>query len=363
MTEPITGSTATRTADRPGPTRGRVLLRRGGVALRLDLRTTGVTTALLLAVLVASAVTVVYVGTRIPFADMMDVFAGGGRRADRFVLLDLRLPRLCLGLLAGAALAASGAVFQSLSRNPLGSPDIVGFTTGSASGAVLAIIAFGAGPGGAAFAAVVGGVGTALIVYGLAALGGGAIRRVVLVGIGVSAMLVALNSYLISRARLDAAQSAAVWLVGTLNGRNWSYVQLLGVALIVLTPPLLLMSRRLHLLEMGDDTAHSLGVKAGPTRLALVLLAVAICAVATAATGPVAFVALAAPQITKRLARSATLPLVPSMITGALLMVLSDLVAQRLLAPAQLPVGVVTGAVGGAYLAWLLSVQWRKGTS
>ncbi|MFG1603594.1 FecCD family ABC transporter permease [Actinoplanes sp. NPDC049265] len=346
-----------------GARRGRVLLRGAGIALRLDLRTSGVTALLVLAVLAASAVTIVYVGTRIPFADMMDVFAGQGRRADRFVLLDLRLPRLCLGLLAGAALAASGAVFQSLSRNPLGSPDIVGFTTGSASGAVLAIIAFSAGPGGAAFGAIVGGVGTALIVYGLAALGGGAIRRVVLVGIGVSAMLVALNSYLISRARLDAAQSAAVWLVGTLNGRNWTYVQLLGAALIVLTPPLLLMSRRLHLLEMGDETAHALGVKAGPSRLILVLLAVAICAVATAATGPVAFVALAAPQITKRLTRSATLPLVPSMITGALLMVLSDFVAQRLLAPAQMPVGVVTGAVGGAYLAWLLSVQWRKGAS
>jgi len=200
-------------------------------------------------------------------------------------------------------------------------------------------------------------------VYGLAALGGGAIGRVVLVGIGISAMLVALNSYLISRARLDAAQSAAVWLVGTLNGRTWIYAQLLGIALLVLAPSLLIMSRRLQMLEMGDDSAHSLGVPVGRSRLLLILLAVAICAVATAATGPVAFVALAAPQITRRLTGAAGLQLVPSMITGALLMVLSDLVAQRLLAPAQLPVGVVTGAVGGVYLAWLLSVQWRKGTT
>ena len=117
------------------------------------------------------------------------------------------------------------------------------------------------------------------------------------------------------------------------------------------------------MLEMGDDSAHSLGVRVGRSRLLLILLAVAICAVATAATGPVAFVALAAPQITRRLTGAAGIQLVPSMITGALLMVLSDLVAQRLLAPAQLPVGVVTGAVGGVYLAWLLSVQWRKGTT
>ena len=339
----------------------RVVIRGGGVALRLDVRTTVVSGLLVLAVLVVAAVTVAGVGTRIPFDDMMDVFAGGGRRADRFVLLDLRLPRIALGALAGAALAVSGAVFQSLSRNPLGSPDIIGFTTGAASGAVLAIIALGAGPGGAAAGAVIGGVLTALIVYGLTAAGGGAVRRLVLVGIGISAMLVALNSYLISRARLDAAQSAAVWLVGTLNGRTWTYVQLLGLAVLVLTPPLLALSRRLRMLQMGDDAAQALGVRVGRSRLLLVLLAVAVAAVATAATGPVAFVALAAPQITRRLTGAPDLQLLPSMLTGALLLVLSDLVAQRLLAPAQLPVGVVTGAVGGVYLAWLLGQQWRKG--
>jgi iron complex transport system permease protein len=339
----------------------RVLIRFPGVALRLDLRTLWVSLGLLLAAFAVVALTVTAVGVRLPAADIVEILNGGGRRSDRFILLDLRLPRVCLGLLAGAALALSGAVFQSLSRNPLGSPDIVGFTTGSASGAVVAIIVLGAGPGGAAAGAVVGGVLTALIVYGLAALGGGAIARVVLVGIGIGAMLVALNSYLISRARLDAAQSAAVWLVGTLNGRTWEYVRLLGVALLVLGPPLLMLSRRLRMLEMGDDSARSLGIRVGRSRLLLVVLAVAVCAVATAATGPVAFVALAAPQITRRLTGAAGLQLLPSAVTGALLMVLSDFVAQRLLAPAQLPVGVVTGAVGGAYLAWLLSRQWRKG--
>ena len=341
--------------------RRRLLIRAPGVALRLDLRTLWVTLALLVAAVAVAALTVWGVGVRLSFAEITEILGGGGRRADRFVLLDLRLPRIGLGLLAGAALAISGAVFQSLSRNPLGSPDIIGFSTGSASGAVIAILVLGAGPGGAAAGAVVGGLLTAMIVYGLATIGGGSIMRIVLVGIGISAMLVAVNSYLISRAQLDAAQSAAIWLVGTLNGRTWQYVQLLGVALIVLMPPLLILSARLRMLEMGDDSAQSLGVRVGRSRLLLVVLAVAVCAVATAATGPVAFVALAAPQITRRLTGAASLQLVPSMITGALLMVLSDLVAQRLLAPAQLPVGVVTGAVGGVYLAWLLSVQWRKG--
>ena len=335
-------------------------MRAPGVALRLDLRTLWVGGVLLLAAFAMVVLTVTAVGVRLPLADIVEIAGGGGRRADRFILLDLRLPRVTLGLLVGAALAMSGAVFQSLSRNPLGSPDIVGFTTGSATGAVLAIVVFGAGPAGAAGAAIVSGILTALIVYGLAAIGGGAVRRLVLVGIGISAMLVALNSYLISRARLDAAQAAAVWLVGTLNGRTWEYVRLLGIALLVLTPPLLLLWRRLRMLEMGDESAQSLGVQVHRSRLMLVVLAVAVCAVATAATGPVAFVALAAPQITRRLTASPAPQLLPTAITGALLMVLSDYAAQRLLAPAQLPVGVVTGAVGGVYLAWLLSIQFRK---
>ncbi|WP_199516767.1 FecCD family ABC transporter permease [Nucisporomicrobium flavum] len=340
----------------------RLTLRAPGVALRLDLRTLGVTALLVVAAATVAVWTVAAVGVRLPLADIAEILRGGGRRSDRFILLDLRLPRVTLAVLTGAAFGLSGAVFQSLSRNPLGSPDIVGFTTGAASGAVLAILVGGAGPGGAAVGAVIGGILTALIVYALASVGGGAIRRIVLVGIGISAMLVALNSYLIGRARLDAAQAAAVWLVGTLNGRTWEYVRLLALALLVLTPPLLLLGRRLRMLEMGDESARSLGVRVNRSRLILVLLAVAICAVATAATGPVAFVALAAPQIAKRLTGSASLQLVPSAVTGALVMVLSDFVAQRLLAPAQLPVGVVTGAVGGAYLAWLLSVQWRKGS-
>jgi len=340
----------------------RLTLRAPGVALRLDLRTLWVTTLLVVAAVAMVVWTVVAVGVRLPLSEIAEILNGGGRRADRFILLDLRLPRVSLALLTGAAFGLSGAVFQSLSRNPLGSPDIVGFTTGAASGAVLAILVLGVGPGGAAVGAVVGGVLTALIVYALASVGGGAIRRIVLVGIGISAMLVALNSYLIGRARLDSAQAAAIWLVGTLNGRTWEYVRLLGLALLVLTPLLLVLGRRLRMLEMSDDTARSLGVRVDRSRLLLVLLAVAVCAVATATTGPVAFVALAAPQIAKRLTGSAALQLVPSAVTGALVMVLSDFVAQRLLAPAQLPVGVITGAVGGVYLAWLLSVQWRKGS-
>ncbi|GGQ55084.1 FecCD family ABC transporter permease [Couchioplanes azureus] len=340
----------------------RLTLRAPGIAVRVDLRTIAVTVLLVLVAAAVAAWTVTAVGVRIPYADLVEVLGGGGRRADRFIVLDLRLPRVTLALLAGAAFGMSGAVFQSLSRNPLGSPDVIGFTVGSATGAIVAILVLGTGAEGAAVGAVVGGTLTAAVVYGLAALGGSAIRRLVLVGIGVSAMLAAVNGYLLSRARLAEAQAAATWLVGTLNGRTWQYVRLLGIALLVLAPLLLILGRRLAMLELGDDSARSLGVRAAPTRPLLVLLAVAVCAVATAATGPIAFVALAAPQIARRLTGSATPQLVPAAVTGALVMVLSDFAAQRLLAPAQLPVGVVTGAVGGVYLAWVLSVQWRRGS-
>ncbi|MEV6595805.1 iron chelate uptake ABC transporter family permease subunit [Actinoplanes sp. NPDC051346] len=340
----------------------RLTLRAPGVAVRLDLRTMAVTVLLVAAALAIAAWTVTAVGVRIPYPDVVEILGGGGRRADRFILLDLRLPRVALALLAGAALGLSGAVFQSLSRNPLGSPDVIGFTVGSATGAVVALLVLGAGAAGAAVGAVVGGTLTAALVYGLAALGGGAIRRLVLVGIGVSAMLAAVNGYLLSRAGLAEAQAAATWLVGTLSGRTWEYARLLGIALLVLTPLLLILSRRLAMLELGDESARSLGVRVDRARPLLVFLAVAVCAVATAATGPIAFVALAAPQIAKRLTGSAAPQLVPAAVTGALVMVLSDFAAQRLVAPAQLPVGVITGAVGGVYLAWVLSVQWRRGS-
>jgi iron complex transport system permease protein len=284
---------------------------------------------------------------------------GAGDPASGFIVETLRLPRVVCALLVGGALGIAGAIFQSLTRNPLGSPDIIGFTYGSATGAVVMIIIFGAEQGAIALGSIGTGLLTALLVYALSYRGGVAGYRLVLVGIGISFMLLAFNDYLLTRARLEDAQQAAVWIAGSLNGRGWDEALPLAIGLVVLVPVALALSRPLKMLELGDDAATALGVPVERTRLTLALVAVGLTALATAAAGPIAFVALAAPQIARRLTRSSGPGLIPAALMGALIMQASDLIAQRLLAPQQLPVGVMTGAIGGLYLAWLLAHEWR----
>ena len=291
--------------------------------------------------------------------DVLTTLVGGGDPASSFIVETLRLPRVVCALLVGGALGIAGAIFQSLTRNPLGSPDIIGFTYGSATGAVVMIIIFGAEQGAVAVGSIAAGLLTAVLVYLLSYRGGVAGYRLVLVGIGISFMLLALNDYLLTRARLEDAQQAAVWIAGSLNGRGWDQALPLAIGLAVLAPVALALSRPLKMLELGDDAATALGVRVERTRLTLALVAVGLTALATAAAGPIAFVALAAPQIARRLTRSSGPGLIPAALMGALIMQASDLIAQRLLAPKQLPVGVMTGAIGGLYLAWLLAHEWR----
>ena len=214
----------------------------------------------------------------------------------------------CRGLITaigvGGSLGVAGAVFQTLSRNVLGSPDIIGFTTGAATAAVVQIVFFGGGVLQTAGAAVLGGMLTALLVYALArkdGVSGG--LRLVLVGIGVGAMLSAVMSFLVVRADIDDATVVQQWTAGSLTGRGWPHAVSVAIAVGVLVPALVVVSRRVTMMEMGDDAASSLGISVERYRFAGILLAVALTGAATAATGPIAFVALAAPQIARRLAR------------------------------------------------------------
>ncbi|MEN4946415.1 iron chelate uptake ABC transporter family permease subunit [Pseudomonas proteolytica] len=268
------------------------------------------------------------------------------------ILYRIRLPRVLTAMLVGAALGLAGALFQSIARNPLGSPDIIGFTTGSASGAIVQIILFDAGPLATALAAVVAGLITAFLVMGLSR--GRGSQGLVLVGIGVGATLSGLNNLLLVSANLDQAMFAQMWLAGSLNTRTWDHVlpALLGLALAL--PVALFHSRRASLLEMGEATAGALGVIPARTRRVLVLAAVALTAIATASAGPIAFIALAAPQLARRLARPAGLALLPAALMGALLLMLADLLSQRFAAFAHLPIGLVAGVMGGTYLLWFL---------
>lgn len=184
--------------------------------------------------------------------------------------------------------------------------------------------------------------------------------RLIVVGIAVSALLHAFNGWLIISARLEEALAAATWGAGSFNEIGWEQVVPVAIAVVVVVPMLVGFVRPLSLLEMGDDAAHSLGVRPEVTRGILLLVGVALVASITAAAGPIAFIALAAPQLARRLARSSGVALLPSAAMGAALMLASDVLAQRLLAPTQLPVGVITVCVGGAYLIGLLIAQARR---
>ncbi|MEJ2864712.1 FecCD family ABC transporter permease [Actinomycetospora flava] len=336
------------------------VLRTGGVSLRFRRRAVAGVLVLAAAAVVLAAVALTLGDFPLSLSQVVGALTGTGSRAQQYVVVGLRLPRVALALVVGAALGVAGAVFQSLARNDLASPDLLGFTTGAATGALVAIVLAGGGPVGTTVGAVVGTLVAALVVQ---ALLGGAVGgyRLVLVGIGVNAVLAALNNFLILRTDLQTAVAAQSWLVGTLNGRGWGQVVAVGVALVVLVPLAVAGSRRLDLLGMGDDMARGLGVDVARTRVAVLLVGVALVGVATAAVGPVAFVALAAPQLARRVTGATGPGTVAAGLMGAALLLAGDVLGQRLAAPTQFPAGTMTAAVGGLYLVWLLGREWRAG--
>jgi iron complex transport system permease protein len=333
----------------------------GGLSLRLDIRAVTVVVLLLLAALGAS---VVLIGTGdfpIPPADVLRSLVGNGDAGQEFIVNELRLPRVLVGLLVGASLGLGGALFQAISRNPLGSPDVLGLTQGSVVGALTVIVLMSGNASQVTIGALVGGLGTGLGIYLLAWKQGVHGYRLVLVGIGVSAILTALNGYLLTRSDLTDAVQAVVWMTGSLSGRDWDQVwPLLGLCAVVV-PFVLANARGLRMMEMGDDVSYALGVRVERVRMLLLVAAVLLTATATAAAGPISFVALTAPQLARRLTRSPGPNLLPSLCMGAALLVAADWVSQRTFGADQLPVGVVTGVLGGVYLLWLLVIERKAG--
>ncbi|WP_082403448.1 FecCD family ABC transporter permease [Saccharothrix sp. NRRL B-16348] len=338
-------------------------VRTSAVSLRISERALLVSAGIAVLTAVAAVATMVTGDFPLTVGEVLSTFVGQGDGYADFVIFTLRLPRLITGLLVGAALALSGAILQSLSRNPLASPDIIGFTQGAATGAIAVLVLAQGSMAATALGATVAGLLTSTAVYLLALKQGVQGFRLVLIGIGVSAMMLAVNSYLLTRATLESALAAQTWLVGGLNNRGWDQAQVVAVVLAVLLPCALALGRRLALLEMGDSAATGLGVNAERTRLALLAVSVGLAAVATAAAGPISFVALAAPQVARRLTGASGPGLAASALTGGLLLVVSDFAVQRLFPTTQLPVGIATGAIGGLYLVWLLAHEWRKGST
>ncbi|KHD72249.1 membrane protein [Actinoplanes utahensis] len=293
-------------------------------------------------------------------ADVVKTLFGQGTPAHAFIINELRLPRLITAVLVGAALAAGGAVFQSLVRNPLGSPDMLGVTNG-ASTAALAVVILGGSSTQLSVAAVAGGLAATVLIQLIA---GRALHgfRFILVGIGMAAILTGVSSYLLTRGVQMENARALLWLTGSLDGRDWSNAIPMALALAVVLPVLLLAcGPGLRILEMGDDAASALGVPVPLLRNGALLSAALLVSFAAASAGPVQFVALIAPHLAKRLTGAPGPNLLPSIAVGALLLTGADYLAQHTLSDNVLPVGVVTGLIGGGYLVWLLTTERRAG--
>lgn len=292
---------------------------------------------------------------------LLSPFTGLVDKGVDFIVLNVRLPRATLAVLTGASFALSGIIFQTLLRNPLASPDIIGISHGASASAVVCIVLFGLSGFGVSIGSLVGAVLTALVIYGLSWRNGVTTYRVVLIGIGMAAIMGAVISYLFTRARLFEAQQALAWLVGSLNAANRADIIPLAIAMLVLLPITMALVRALDALQLGDDTARALGARVELARLGLMLAGVAYAAFATAAVGPVTFVAFVAGPIARNLLGGAGKGFVQAALVGAVVMLASDQIAQHALPTVQLPVGVVTGVFGAGFLLWLLVVSNRAG--
>lgn len=337
------------------------VVRGSGVSIRINRRAIVVATSLIV-VIVALALWGLTLGSyELSIPEVVQVLLGGGDGPAQKVVLEWRGPRILAAVVFGCLLGISGAIFQSLTRNPLGSPDIIGFNAGSYTGVVVMLMLGISGYAATVTAALIGGIFAAAVIYILAFRQGMSGMRLILIGIAISAFLGGINQWFTVKADVDEALRAAVWGAGTLSLADTTSVVFGSIVLLLVIVALPLAQQRMRRLELGDDTAAALGVPVERTKVLLVLLGVLTTAVVTATAGPIAFVALAAPQIGRRLrGRGTSVDVVSAALVGAVVLLASDLVAQHAFPHLLLPVGAVTVCVGGLYLLWLLIVEGRR---
>ncbi|MFD7528805.1 FecCD family ABC transporter permease [Streptomyces sp. NPDC059849] len=339
----------------------RKVLRAGG-RVSVPVRRVSVLTALvLLVLLVAGAVATLSLGRLgIPLADLAGAVTGGAEGKDAFVLERLRGPRLTVAVGTGAALGLSGALFQSVTRNPLGSPDVIGLASGAGAGAAISALLF-PDTVPVALGALIGAVLAMVLVHVSTGTGFRNPARLVIAGIGVAAIGTAITQYVVYAMERDRAAVLSAYVNGSLSARSWEDAGTIWLVLLAVAPLTVLLSRRLDIGEMGDDIAAALGSEPRRTKTAAVVLAIVLSAGAVSVAGPIAFIALTSPQVAKRITRASGPHLTLSALTGALLLVLADLCAQQLPLFDNLPVGIYTMAIGGVYLGCLLVREWRRG--
>ena len=289
--------------------------------------------------------------------EVIDALQGRGRRIVQVVVVTWKLPRILLGLVAGLALGVAGAVFQTITRNPLGSPDLIGFSTGAQTGILVSVLLLPGSMLSTSLASFIGGAAVGVVTYLVSLRGGFTGLRFILVGIAISSMLVSVNRWLLVRVDDDEGLGALKAITGTLGAARWPVVAPTSLAIGVTVSLILLASRHLQVLSLGEQVATILGSPPRRASALLVLLGTVLVAVVTMAAGPIGFVALVAPHLARLLTGSPQSPLLVSGLTGSLLLVGSDLLSQLVLE--SMPVSVVTNAVGGLYLMVALTVAAR----
>lgn len=331
--------------------------------LRRDARRQGLRLGALLAGILGLgiALTLSAGQTFVPPLDVIRVLIGEDVPGAGFTVGTLRLPRVVLAVLAGISFGLSGAAFQTLLRNPLASPDIVGITAGGSTAAVFAIVILGWTGSAISFFALGVGLAVAALIYALSWRGGMAGTRLILVGIGISAMLDSFSAYILTQAPAWTLQDAMRWLTGSINGARLEQSSLLVVSVALFGSLLLTQTRNLQTMRLGDDKAAALGVRLGRTRLVVTLCATGLIAFATAVTGPIAFVSFLSGPIAARVVGQGRPLLIPAALVGAALVLFADFSGQFLL-PARYPVGIVTGVLGAPYLIYLIIRSNRTGT-
>jgi iron complex transport system permease protein len=308
-----------------------------------------------LGMLLAAALAAVVLATttgaaRLPVSDVLAAFTGGADAATRTIVLELRLPRVMLALVAGGGLAMAGAVFQALLRNPLAEPYVLGVAGGAAVGAVAALtLGLAMVPGAVPAAALAGALGAIVLVLRIAVQAGRALdtRVLLLAGVVVGAFFNAVILLLLTLADAESFRSAVFWMMGSLATSSWGTTALLALYVLPAAVALLALARPLNLLAIGEETALFLGAPVNRVKLAAYFVASLLVAVAVAACGVIGFVGLIVPHAVRLAWGSDHRLLLPAcLLGGGTFLLLADTAARTIAAPAELPVGVVTALLG-----------------
>lgn len=312
------------------------------------------TNCCLLALMLLAVITSLSLGTiALAPLNVLQALAGNADTMTTFIVHELRLSRVAAGLLSGGALAIAGCLMQTLARNRLATPGIIGIDNAATAFAVASVVGTGIALAPSTMA-LAGAAAATAIAFGLAGANGTQGYRFIVAGIGIGAIAGAVTQVMLSRVAIDTANAAYPWTVGSLNARSGQSVQVLAIGLVAGYLVLLSISRALNTLQFSDAVAINLGTRLRITRLLGLGFAVILTGLAVSVCGPVGLIALLAPELARTLCRPGKIPLLASALTGATFMVVADLVGRTLFSPLEIPVGIVTAIIGSPYLLWIL---------